>query len=284
MTSLRRLKRYAGHVVLKLASLTVGAAYISPAGDALRRTLDASTRSPVFSGQVAVVAHVFYPELLGEIVRCHSFLPQGSGLIVTTPAAKARIVGDLLAGVANAEVVVVENRGRDIAPFVRLLDEGFLDGYDAVLKLHTKRSPHLRDGDIRRRLLFAALAGSRRRVARVLALFEEPVTGAVGWRMAWRNSERFWMANRDRVEALAARMNLFVPDAPAFFEGSMFWVRPAALQRLRELRLRPEDFEPEAGQLDATLHHALERVFDLVIRGDGMATRDVRGRELTAAP
>src|SRR6185312_9601217 len=150
----------------------------------------------------------------------------GSALLVTTPPGNVDTVERALAGMPAARVVPAVNRGRDIAPFIGLLDEGALDGFDVVLKLHTKRSPHLRDGEIRRRLLYAMLAGSRRRVARALAQFDDAATGLVGWRASWRGSALFWMLNRPRVEALAARMGVPVPAEPAFFEGSMFWVRP----------------------------------------------------------
>ncbi len=234
------------------------------------------------AGRVALVAHVFYTDLLGEILGCHACLPPGADLIVTTPLDRAPRVREVLAQKEGARVVPVANRGRDIAPFLALLNSGELDRYDVVLKLHTKRSPHLRDGDIRRRLLFTTLAGSRRRVAQVLALFADPSTGLVGWRPSWRSHVLFWMLNRSRVEALADRMGVARPEIPTFFEGSMFWVRPSALRRLKELGLLAEMFEPEAGQTDGALHHAVERLFPTVAIADGFTVRDTAGRLLLA--
>jgi rhamnosyltransferase len=282
VTRWQRWSARACHLRDKVAVLTLGALVVGPLGRAWRLRLDRDAPKPLFAGSVALVAHVFYPDILEEILACFSHLPDGSALLVTTPPEAAEAVSRALAGCPKARILAAANRGRDIAPFLGLLDDGALDGFDVVLKLHTKRSPHLRDGEIRRRLLFTRLAGSRRRVARVLDAFADPSTGIVGWRAAWRASPLFWMRNRARVEALAARMGMPVAAAPAFFEGSMFWARPRALARLRAARLRLEEFEPEAGQVDGALHHGVERVFVPAILAAGFTARDLGGRVLMA--
>jgi GT2 family glycosyltransferase len=274
-----RPRRDVKHIAAKIATLTLGAAFTSAAAARLRARLDRAPHAPG-RRQVALVAHVFYPELAAEVVDCHSRLPPGSGLIVTTPAERLEAVQKAFAGTPGVQIVAAPNRGRDIAPFLRLLNQGLLEPFDAVLKLHTKRSPHLRDGDIRRRLLFTALAGSKRRVARLLLLFDDPSTGLVGWRPSWRRGAAYWMLNRPRLEELARRMGIAVPAVPAFFEGTMFWVRPASLEPLLRLALAESAFEPEDGQLDGTLHHAVERLFSAVAQASGFSTRDTQGRVL----
>jgi rhamnosyltransferase len=229
---------------------------------------------------VALVAHAYYVECLDEVVECYAKLPLGAALIVTTRAETLEEVRRRLAEVAHPLVIAVPNRGRDIAPFLTLLNGGELDDFDVVLKLHTKRSPNLLDGDIRRKLLFSILAGSRRRTTDALDLFTNRETGLVGWGLSWQTGPEFWMGDRERVLELASEMHIPAPPDPCFFEGSMFWVRPAALGRLKALALTPESFEAEVGQTDGALHHAIERLFGLVAAADGFAVRDVRGRVL----
>ena len=116
---------------------------------------------------------------------------------------------------------------------------------------------------------------------RILTLFEDASTGLVGWGRSWRDDAFAWMDNRQRVENLALSMEAgALPDQPAFFEGTMFWVRPAALRRLRQLNLDLDAFEPEAGQLDGALHHAMERAFTLAVTAEGFTVRDLRGNQL----
>jgi lipopolysaccharide biosynthesis protein len=58
-------------------------------------------------------------------------------------------------------------------------------------------------------------------------------------------------------------------DNAPFFAGSMFWARVKALEPVRKLALRDDDFEPELGQVDGTLAHAMERVFAMAAQRAG---------------
>ena len=48
-----------------------------------------------------------------------------------------------------------------------------------------------------------------------------------------------------------------------FFAGTMFAARSVALEPAMSLAISPDQFEPETGQVDGTLAHALERIFTL---------------------
>ncbi len=54
-------------------------------------------------------------------------------------------------------VVLTENRGRDVLPFIKAARAIDLTPYQWVLKLHGKRSVHLKSGDVWRQQLFSAL-------------------------------------------------------------------------------------------------------------------------------
>lgn len=272
---------FAKHAWQKLLGLTVGPVIVSEPGRQLRAWLAGLRRpAPVPRIRSAVVGHVYYVDLFPEILRCRDVLPGTVPLHVTVPHDRVEALQALAQGQPNVHVHPCENRGRDIAPFMSLLNAGILDDYDAVLKLHTKRSPHLRDGDIRRKLLFTMLCGERNAACRVLAEFEKPETGLVGWASAYRTAPIYWMANEARVREITARMDADQVLRLGFFEGSMFWCRPAALSRLRQLGLQTEDFEAEGRQLDGTLHHALERCFTIAAWADGFVVRDLKDSTL----
>ena len=277
-----RSRAYARHVFQKITALTFGALFVSTAGRRLRRSLAHFRQSaPRPDLKTAVVAHLFYLDLLPEILDCRAQLPDGAMLHLTVPDDRIEQARRLVQGVPNVVMHSCENRGRDIGPFVALLNAGTFQPYDAVLKLHSKRSPHLLDGEIRRKLLFAMLAGERNATWRLLKAFEQTDIGIVGWKASYREAPPYWMGNEARVRSIASKMG--VPQETlrlGFFEGSMFWFRPDALARLQHLGLSWEDFEPEARQLDGTLHHAIERIFTIAARADRFSVRDIKGRVL----
>lgn len=277
----KRILRRPVLTAMRAGEMAAGLAYASAPFQRLRAARFDEAQAPA-GVRAAVLAHVYYPELWDEILAVRATLPAGAPIIVTAPPAQAAALRARVAGDPSVEILEQPNRGRDIAPFVFALRSGALDRFDAVLKIHTKKSPHLRQGDLRRRVFYTALAGSRAATARALTQFADPKVGLVGPGAYFRTAQVYWMANRARVERLAAQIG--APSRIGFFEGSMFWVRPAALAPLRRLDLSLEAFEAEAGQLDGTLHHALERVFPLAAAAAGFETRALSGRVLMEAP
>ena len=112
----------AAYLAAKFATLTIGAAYVSPRVAALRRRRDRGALRPVFSGRVALIAHAYYVDLIDEILACYAVLPADTDLIVTTPPDKYSDALEKLAHVERVRLFNVPNRGRDIAPFLKLLD------------------------------------------------------------------------------------------------------------------------------------------------------------------
>ena len=276
--ALKPIVRRSAVIALRAAEMAASGVYLSWPAKRLRAAASASRTVPT-EMQTAAVAHLYYPDVLPETLAAWAALPQGSRLLITAPPTQAQGLMTTLAGKDNVEVHAIENRGRDIAPFLALLGSGSLDRFDVVLKLHSKKSPHLHFGNLRRMFFFEALAGSRGAVARILNRFTDSSVGFVGPRAYFRSRRMYWMDDRPRVEELCARMR--TPVRLGFFEGAMFWVRPSALNRLRKLDLKPGDFEPEVGQLDGTLHHAVERCFVLSGLPDGYEALDLWGRRLT---
>lgn len=71
-----------------------------------------------------------------------------------------------------------------------------------------------------------------------------------------------------------------------FVAGSMFWVRLEALRTLLDAPLQPRDFEPESGQIDGTLAHAIERIVAASVAQAGWrvaGTADVCGETVADA-
>lgn len=227
-----------------------------------------------------VFLHLYYDDLAPAFAERLGHVETPFRLYVSTDseAKAARIARHLPA----AEIRVLENRGRDIWPKLY----GFGDAHDrheVVLHLHGKKSPHSDRLDDWLAHILDCLIGSPGEVNRVLSFFASiprlgmvvPVTfkGVLG--------AAHWGANRDIARELAWRMGLQDPlpgdGGLRFPVGSMFWARTAAIRPLLDLRLRPDHFPPEAGQIDGTLAHAIERMLGVTCTATGHHILPVAG-------
>lgn len=240
---------------------------------------------------VAVVVHVFYPELVDDLLAHLAAFPVGFDLIVTnasgTPVRADRTVAP---NVRNIVLLDVENRGRDLFPLVQLVNAGILDPYELVLKLHTKKSawrddrPDLpgagaewRDG------FLEALTGSREQVERILDSFAaDPELGLITAPGNLVGPEH-WGADQPLVRELLRRLEMDVdPDALRFPAGSMYWVRAFVLHGLRALNMTADDFDTEPTPIDGTTAHALERAIGIVTEEAGLRLADTADTEAPA--
>jgi lipopolysaccharide biosynthesis protein len=221
--------------------------------------------------RVLVIGHVFYPDLWAELAAGIELVPGDVDVVVTLVQGRADHLADpIRAQFPGADVRVVANQGRDVWPLIQVLDR--VPGHDAVLKVHTKRSPHMRNGDSWRRDLLDGLVGSPGRIEAILGLMA--TDRRVGMVAPARNvlGREFLGPNRPRVEALAKKGGrTFDPDRLWFPAGSMFWTRPEVLLPLNDLGLAADDFGPETGAVDGTLAHAVERYLGVLAASQSLA-------------
>ncbi|TAL85009.1 MAG: hypothetical protein EPN74_09385 [Rhodanobacter sp.] len=218
------------------------------------------------------VIHVWYVEVLDEIAAAL----QASGIdwrvILTTAPEREGAVHQRVAALGlAAEIAVFENRGRDIRPFLHVANRLLDEGVQVILKLHTKRSTHRQDGEQWRRELLTKLLGPTRAPAIAQAFREQPRLGLVHAEGHRQPLHYYWGANQANVCSLAIRCGIPAPvvEQDQFIAGSMFWVRPCALRTLLDAGIDDNAFEPETGQVDGTLAHAVERLIELTAHAAG---------------
>ncbi|HYG05946.1 MAG TPA: rhamnan synthesis F family protein [Stenotrophomonas sp.] len=228
--------------------------------------------------RIAVMAHVFYPDLAAELAKDLAHMPLGYELLVSVVNAEAaETVQRALSGLPHQtrlQVRVVPNRGRDIAPLLVAFREEVLQ-CDLICHVHTKKSLYTGHEQVSwRRYLLSSLFGSHERLAWIFGMFQaEPRLGMVypesfpGMPL-WAHT---LLSNAQVCAQLAARLGFSIDssrylDFPA---GSMFWARVDALRPLYELGLTLEDFPEEHGQVDGTLQHAVERLLACTTQQQG---------------
>jgi Rhamnan synthesis protein F/Glycosyl transferase family 2 len=221
--------------------------------------------------QIAVVAHVYYPDLWPEIAAYLRKWPSKDFLLyITTAEDRIERVKSTVGDEFDAVFISAANRGKDIGQFLNCLPS---IRAGIICKVHTKKSAWAY-GEAWRKDLYRGTLGIS--PESVLAAFErEPTLGILAPGGHLLPHRVWWERNVQLVTRLAGEIgatdNLLPFRFPA---GAMFWARAAALAPLLKLSLRLSDFEEESGQTDGTLSHAIERLFPIAARLAGYETMD----------
>ena len=257
-----------------------------PNGPMTVRWSTPATKAPL--PRIAVILHAHYPDVALELINAVNNMGLAFDLFVTTSRSDVSeaIHTNVPSNARETTVFEVENFGRDVMPFIRILDTIDLDKYEAVLKLHTKKTVGQSYGDVWRDEIIGQLIPAVSHAKSFLARLDTTGWGILGpSSFLLTDSSRFWGANRSRTTKLRRRF-AYVGGAHdlEFFAGTMFWFKPAALQNLPDI-VREESWEKERGQLDGTLAHAIERILVDVARANGytIGSSDEPYRELPDA-
>ena len=229
---------------------------------------------------LACTLHLYYEDMAKEFAqRIEDF--GDVDIYVTVPKdISYDLARHVIALFPGAYVLEVENRGRDMLPFVTIFDAVRRGHHRFVCKLHTKRSSHIADGHSWRLELLTSLLSPAAR---------ETLSGAEGLSnigllaskgsLASLEKLETRMNSADRMQSLAEEHGLEITFKEPFVAGSMFWFRPEAMELFSRL-LRREDFEPELGQIDGTLAHALERLTVIAAQAAGFGVIEIDAGEV----
>lgn len=221
--------------------------------------------------KLAVVVHVFYEDEWNYILTKLSALKDiEHDIFITLSEHSAHLEEKIKKQVKNAHIVLAPNRGRDILPFIFITRRLRELGYEYVLKLHTKKSKHRKDG----RDWFEDLINKLLPSDNIDAIISKLESGAaiIGPKDHWVALTGYLGSNDVQLMQLlkdiyGEKKALSVTESLGeygYFAGSMFWANIKTLSPLLDLYLAPEDFESEQGQVDGTTAHAVERLFGLL--------------------
>ncbi|MFO1089508.1 MAG: glycoside hydrolase family 99-like domain-containing protein [Hyphomicrobiales bacterium] len=227
---------------------------------AIEATSGAERRS-----DTALFVHLFYEDLIEEFERRIKALGnvlRADVLLSIGPHWTPRSLTRAIEALSPTRIAVTENRGRDVLPFLKLLRQAYAMGYETGCKVHSKKSPHRVDGDAWRAQLLDGLlsTGSIDRLQQ--AFFAAPDVGLAAPQQSFvrRDDGAVYQWNLDNCRMLARRFGMDFEPAD-FVGGTMFWFRLEALRRLAQQQDLDGVFEPEFGQTDGTMAHAMERLF-----------------------
>lgn len=233
------------------------------------------------NADIAVVLHLFYPEMWAYFENELRNLGEYD-LFITVPLSKKELVPQ---GLTNkGTVFYVPNRGRDVLPFLYVIKRIHPMGYRAILKLHSKKSPHYKEGDIWLNSMVRSLTNAKTKVIKELFQNQETIVGPAGH---FTSLEVNFEANGKKLEKIlfrsttkgrVQRMTQRDRAKHGFFAGTMFWISPGlAADAVYNVPLHR--FDVEGGQIDGTYAHAIERAFCLLpqLRGEKLYEVNEKG-------
>ena len=226
--------------------------------------------------RIAVIAHVFYPEMWPELAACVRSI--GACDLMVTYVDDAAVM-EARKDFPSACFLPCENRGYDVWPFVKALKVLDFGRYDLVVKLHTKRDiakPHpftmgrtrLNGSAWREHLL--AFAKTPEAWAKALGRFVDPKVGMVADRHLVFGRTEGGKADFDAaVRELRGTFGIPAGRGGHFVGGTMFAVRAALMKPFADYAFTPEMFPAGGTHEPSTYAHLMERMLGLAVEGQG---------------
>ena len=230
------------------------------------------------TSDVCIVFHVYYEDVAERIVS--EFLEPVLGdidvFVTIHDTISMKMLDYLEERLPGLYVMLCENRGRDIRPFLQVLPLVLENGYEIACKIHTKKSAHRSDGSEWGINLLESLLNFPRDVQEIVRTFSRnerlglvvpPYSPLWLGNPCFHQDDKFWLNNLLIRMGEAGQIDRYEFVFPA---GSMFWFRVRALSELanREF-IGLNQFESETGQLGGALQHSIERIVILLAEKSG---------------
>ena len=226
--------------------------------------------------KILAIIHCYYIDVASEILEeLVSFPSPIKFLLTTDESEKARLLVNMLSEYGlQGEVIICPNRGRDVAPFI-IEGRKTLQDAEIILHLHTKKSKHDVGYSNWGKYLRQNLVGSVENLKSIFKIFESPEVGVVySEHFPAVENLRNWGYDYNLARDIMKRMGITITGDSLleFPTSTMFWARRDAISPLFSLGLDYTDFDAEAGQVDGTLAHAIERCILLVAESCGFTS------------
>lgn len=245
------------------------------------------------SRRVAVLAHMYYDDMVDEVMSYLSRIPVGYDLFVSTSTAERKAAIETALGrygLGQAEVrVTAQNRGRDMSSLFITFRDVLLSGrYDYMCRVHSKKSPQNEhnNGRLFKQHMYDNLLFAPGYIANILRLFEEhPTLGMVFppvVQIGFPTLGHSWFTNREPAEELAEELGIetrFDRSTPLAPNGTMYWFRPDALRDFTAREWDWTDYSAEPGHTDGGLAHVQERLLAYAAMNAGYHVRTVMNRD-----
>lgn len=231
--------------------------------------------------KIALVIHIYFPELIEYCFLYAKSIPETADVYITTDSEeKKQLIFKEFKNLKcnRLEIIIVENRGRDVASLLVGCKEFLLD-YDLVCFAHDKKSSQTNPSSSGRSFSYRCWENVLRNkdfVNNVIETFRKNTRlGLLFSPPPYHKpfGPNMWTCNFELVKTLAEQLGINVSiekdKQPITPIGSIFWFRPNALKKLIRHNWDYQDFPPEPLAPDGTISHAIERLHSYVAQNEG---------------
>ena len=241
----------------------------------LEESISFDLTSLINKTKIAVQVHLYYEELIEDIINKTNNIPVKFDLFITIISPNFyRFLDSYIKKFSKCdyyEILIVENKGRDVLPFLTQIKPKYRN-YKYICHIHTKKSntaPEI--GFLWRNYLFNNLLGNINITSEILNDFEsnkklgfifpETFHGIIQVFYILTDGTKYWM------DVLSSKLFGFyslgkLTDFPA---GNMFWAKIRAIYQIFECELS-EYFPKEGEQTNDTIMHAIERIWLYLVK------------------
>lgn len=226
--------------------------------------------------RIAVHLHMYYAEMWNDIRPYLENLNEFEFLLVVTVVKEdKKLSEEIKLYHLNTVIIVVDNRGYDVGPFVEFLNRIDLNSYDLIFKIHTKNrkideKTLLNNRYLSRtdwfKLLIAGIMGNRKIVRKNVAAFQlDKKMGMIGSKYLIASNEACSKKVLDGVYDILKKLEYSKLKKIKFVAGTMFIVRAELLEIIKK-NFCLTDFGPTVASIkDGTLAHIMERCFGCIV-------------------
>jgi lipopolysaccharide biosynthesis protein len=225
---------------------------------------------PVFQKKhnIAIIFHLFYISTL-EVFYQKSLSYKGIAdfyFTIADDVVSLELLEKIETMFPLSQILICENRGRDIMPFIEIFQMIRPLNYDYICKTHSKQSISQQGGAE----CFSSLLDSL--FSLNLIQIENYKSHKVGYLIpnkfqlkinAVRHGQPSLAGNEENLKFLIKLLNIKYNENTVFAAGTMFWFDPNAINGIEKIENRL--FAYENGAIYGELIHAVERVFGLLV-------------------
>ncbi len=235
--------------------------------------------------RLLVHLHLYYTDQCDYFIeKLQNICACSWDLYVTVVKQEPSVCEKIKRSFPDAKIILVENKGYDIWPFLQIIHSVDLDKYDYILKLHTKGyynqptrvNKFWYEGYEWRNIMVDSLLKSREHFQELLDIFEKsPMTGMMCSSLFYMKLSNFLPEDCSLHKAEMKRIGIPL-KGNRFMAGSMFMARVSPYKLLQQAQISAENFtECMVSHSFGDIAHVYERILTLVVKASGLKVRTI---------